>query len=200
MSRSPIALDADVEAGLRRLRLAAIRREAPEVLATAKAQRWAPEELLRVLVEAEIVSRDASNTRNRMTAARFRPSLATTEDINLAIDTRPMTSRVDGDGARLECVEGGGRDSSASDSARIHWVSRSERFATIGRWERSPSWRFRTHNVRHRSTPLVPPPHSPDTPVGHTASHIVRDRRSDWPQRRPLHERSTERRASRGRE
>ena len=52
--RTPIPLTADVEAGLRRLRLAAIRREAPDVLANAKAQRWAPEEVLRVLVEAEI--------------------------------------------------------------------------------------------------------------------------------------------------
>lgn len=58
--RAPIPLAADVEAALRRLRLAAIRREAPEVLATAKAQRWTPEEVLRVLVEAEITSRDAS--------------------------------------------------------------------------------------------------------------------------------------------
>ena len=69
--RTPTPLAADIEAGLRRLRLAAIRRQAPDVLATAKAQRWTPEETLRVLVEAEIVSRDESNTRNRMTAARF---------------------------------------------------------------------------------------------------------------------------------
>ena len=38
MSRTPMPLAADVEAGLRRLRLAAIRHQAPEVLATAKAQ------------------------------------------------------------------------------------------------------------------------------------------------------------------
>ncbi len=49
MTRTPIPLDADVEAGLRRLRLAAIRRTAPDVLATAKAQRWTPDEVLRVL-------------------------------------------------------------------------------------------------------------------------------------------------------
>ena len=79
MSRQPIPLAPDVEAGLRRLRLAAIRREAPDVLATAKTQRWAPDEVLRVLVEAEIASRDASNTRNRMTAARF-PIDKTLED------------------------------------------------------------------------------------------------------------------------
>ena len=54
-------LAADLTAGLRRLKLAAIRRVAPELLITAKTQRWNPEEFLRTLVEAEIASRDASN-------------------------------------------------------------------------------------------------------------------------------------------
>ena len=35
------------------------------MLATAKTQRWAPEELLRALVEVEITARDASNARLR---------------------------------------------------------------------------------------------------------------------------------------
>ena len=47
-------LDADLDAGLRRLKLAAIRRTAPEVLITAKTQRWTPEEVLRTLVETEL--------------------------------------------------------------------------------------------------------------------------------------------------
>ena len=42
--RSVPSLDADLDAGLRRLKLAAIRRTAPEVLITAKTQRWTPEE------------------------------------------------------------------------------------------------------------------------------------------------------------
>ena len=53
-ARTAPELPADLAAGLRRLKLAAIRRLAPEVLLTAKTQRWAPEELLRTLVEAEI--------------------------------------------------------------------------------------------------------------------------------------------------
>ena len=53
-------LDADLDAGLRRLKLAAIRRTAPEVLITAKTQRWTPEEVLRTLVETELAARDAS--------------------------------------------------------------------------------------------------------------------------------------------
>ncbi len=49
MNRQP-SLPADLEAGLRRLKLAAIRRNASEVLLTAKTQRWTPEETLRVLI------------------------------------------------------------------------------------------------------------------------------------------------------
>ena len=46
-------LPADLDAGLRRLKLAAIRRTVPEVLQTAKTQRWTCEEVLRTLVEPE---------------------------------------------------------------------------------------------------------------------------------------------------
>ena len=41
------ALPDDLEAVLRRLRLPHIRRVAPEVLATARSQRWEPAEVLR---------------------------------------------------------------------------------------------------------------------------------------------------------
>ena len=81
--RTPPTLPADLEAGLRRLRLAAIRREAPELLLTAKTQRWAPEELLRTLIDTEIAARDRSNVVNRLTAARF-PVTKTLEEFNLA--------------------------------------------------------------------------------------------------------------------
>jgi len=68
---SPPVLPADLEAGLRRLRLGTIRRNAPEVLLTAKTQRWTPEETLRVLIDLEVTARDESNTRSRMKAGRF---------------------------------------------------------------------------------------------------------------------------------
>ncbi|MGO9925663.1 MAG: IS21-like element helper ATPase IstB [Mycobacterium sp.] len=64
-------LAADLDAALRRLKLATVRRSAAEVLQVAKTQRWTPEEVLRTLVEAEIASRDASNTANRLKAAAF---------------------------------------------------------------------------------------------------------------------------------
>jgi len=64
-------LPADLAAGLRRLKLAAMRRLAPELLVTAKTQRWRPEEFLRTLADAEITSRDASNARTRLRCAAF---------------------------------------------------------------------------------------------------------------------------------
>jgi DNA replication protein DnaC len=91
MTRPPIPLAADVEAGLRRLRLAAIRRLAPEVLATAKAQRWPPDEVLRVFVEAETAARDESNCRNRMSMARF-PIDKTLDEFRLAESSIPTSS------------------------------------------------------------------------------------------------------------
>jgi DNA replication protein DnaC len=71
--------------------LATIRRRAPEVLLTARTQRWTPEETLRVLVDAEIAARDASNTRARMTAARF-PVVKTLAEFNLAESSIPAAS------------------------------------------------------------------------------------------------------------
>ena len=85
------ALPADLEAGLKRLKLSTIRTQAPEILLTAKTQRWAPEETLRVLVDLEIASRDRSNTRNRMTAARF-PVVKTFDEFNLAKSSIPRAS------------------------------------------------------------------------------------------------------------
>ena len=70
MTAAAPPLAPDLTEGLRRLKLAAMRRLAPELLLTAKTQRWAPEELLRTLVEAEISARDASNARTRLKSRR----------------------------------------------------------------------------------------------------------------------------------
>lgn len=64
-------LEADLEAGLRRLKLRRIRELAPELLQTARTQRWRPEELLASLVREEIAAREASNLARRTKAARF---------------------------------------------------------------------------------------------------------------------------------
>jgi DNA replication protein DnaC len=86
MTATTPVLAADLTEGLRRLKLAAMRRLAPELLLTAKTQRWSPEELLRTLVEAEITARDASNARTRLKTAAF-PVTKTLEDFDRKIST-----------------------------------------------------------------------------------------------------------------
>lgn len=70
-ARPSEAVLAELEALARKLRLKYIRQEAPEVCLTAKAQRWDPAEMLRVLLTAEIEGRERSATENRRRAARF---------------------------------------------------------------------------------------------------------------------------------
>jgi DNA replication protein DnaC len=85
---SPPPLPADLADGLKRLKMAAMRRLAPELLVTAKTQRWKPEEFLRTLVEAEIAARDASNARTRLRAASF-PVTKTLEEFDVAASSIP---------------------------------------------------------------------------------------------------------------
>jgi DNA replication protein DnaC len=72
-TRTPTApaLDAELEALLRRMRLPHIRRVAPEVLATARSQRWDPAEIVRVLMAEEVAGRDRSSIATRRAAAAF---------------------------------------------------------------------------------------------------------------------------------
>ena len=56
---------------LRRMRLPYMRAAAPDVLATARSQRWDPAEVLRVLLEEEAAGRDAATRRQRRKAAGF---------------------------------------------------------------------------------------------------------------------------------
>jgi DNA replication protein DnaC len=86
MSAAAPALAPDLADGLRRLKLAAMRQLAPELLLTAKTQRWTPEELLRTLVEAEITARDASNARTRLKAAAF-PLVKTLDEFDRAVSS-----------------------------------------------------------------------------------------------------------------
>lgn len=91
MTGPTAVLAADLDAGLRRLRLGAMRRLAPELLVTAKTQRWAPEEVVRTLIETEIASRDASNTRARLKAAAF-PVTKTLDEFDVkASSIKPAT-------------------------------------------------------------------------------------------------------------
>lgn len=85
------ALPGDLDAGLRRLKLATMRRLAPELLLTAKTQRWNPEEFLRTLLEAELAARDESNVRTRMKAAAF-PVIKTVEEFDVATSSIPRAT------------------------------------------------------------------------------------------------------------
>ena len=91
MNTTPPALAADLEGGLRRLKLASMRRLAPELLVTAKTQRWTPEEFLRTLVEAEITARDASNTHTRRRLAGF-PVTKTLDAFDVSVSSIPAAT------------------------------------------------------------------------------------------------------------
>jgi len=62
---APPPLPDELDALLRRLRLPYIRKAAPEVVATAKAQRWEPSEVLRVLLAEEAAGRDRATISQR---------------------------------------------------------------------------------------------------------------------------------------
>jgi DNA replication protein DnaC len=91
MTTTPPPLAADLNAGLRRLKLAAMRRLAPELLITAKTQRWNPEEFLRTLIDAEITSRDESNARTRMRQAAF-PVTKRLDDFDVTASSIPKAT------------------------------------------------------------------------------------------------------------
>jgi DNA replication protein DnaC len=61
----------DLLAVLTRMRLPYLRKAAPEVLATARAQRWDPAEVVRVLLSEEITGRDAATRRMRRKTANL---------------------------------------------------------------------------------------------------------------------------------
>lgn len=121
MKASPPALPDELTAALRRMRLPYVRAAAPEVLATARAQRWDPAEVLRVLLADEIAGRDAATRRQRAKAAGF-PSGKTFE------------SWRSGDSSISAATQGGLRT--------LEWVGRAENLAVAG-----PSGTGKSHFV-----------------------------------------------------
>lgn len=85
------ALAPDLLAGLTRLKLSRIRALAPELLQTAKTQRWTPEEFLRTLVEAEIAARDTANQTARLKAAAF-PAVKSLDSFKVAHSSVPQAT------------------------------------------------------------------------------------------------------------
>src|SRR4051812_20339596 len=118
---TPPPLPADLNEGLKRLKMAAMRRLAPELLVSAKTQRWRPEEFLRTLVETEIAARDASKVRTRMRQAAF-PVTKTLEDFDAGTSTWPPAGTATwplthGRGSSAESKHGPRRDEEASMEA-----------------------------------------------------------------------------------
>ena len=64
-------IDAELDRVARRLRLPYLRAVAPDVLTTAKAQRWAPAEIIKALLIAEENGRDHSTITNRRRKAHL---------------------------------------------------------------------------------------------------------------------------------
>jgi DNA replication protein DnaC len=91
MSTTAPPLAPDLVAGLRRLKLSTVRAIAPDICQTAKTQRWAPDEFLRTLIEAEISARDESNYQNRLKVAGF-PVPKTLDDFKVQISSVPKAT------------------------------------------------------------------------------------------------------------
>ncbi len=92
-------------------KLAAMRQLAPELLITAKTQRWAPEELLRTLIDAELAARDASNARTRMKSAAF-PVIKTLAELDRSACSIP--------GPTLDYL------------ASLEWITAAENLCLVG--------------------------------------------------------------------
>jgi DNA replication protein DnaC len=104
------------------MRLPYLRKAAPDVLATARAQRWDPAEVVRVLLGEEVIGRDAATRRMRRKAANF-PTGKTfsswrSEESSIPEPTQQALST-------------------------LEWISRAENLAVAGPsgTGKSPSWR-----------------------------------------------------------
>ena len=116
----PPALPPELTAVLSRLRLPYIRRAAPEVLATARSQRWDPAETLRVLLVEEAAGRDAATKATRRRAAGF-PSGKTLEswretDSSIPIPTQHALATLEWLGRAENLVLAG-----PSGTGKTHW-------------------------------------------------------------------------------
>jgi hypothetical protein len=67
----PPPLPTELDVLFRRMRWPYMRRAAPEVCATARAQRWDPAEVLRVLFLEEVAGRDLANAPDAPASGRL---------------------------------------------------------------------------------------------------------------------------------
>jgi IstB-like ATP binding protein len=136
---APPPLDAGLEQLLRRMRLPHMRRVAPEVLATAKAQRWDPAEVLRALLAEEVAGRDRSALGTRRARAGF-PTGKTFEAWDERLSSIPAPTQ-----QALRTLE---------------WIGRHENLVVCG--PRAPAkYSCSKHSARPPSTPAGTSPGSP---------------------------------------
>ena len=109
----------DLAAVLKRMRMPYLRAAAPEVLATARAQRWDPTEVLRVLLAEEVRGRDEATRAARRKAAG-RPAGKTFASWRESDSSIPVPTQ--------------------SALATLEWVGRAENLAISG-----PSGTGKTH-------------------------------------------------------
>ncbi|MCM3485371.1 IS21-like element helper ATPase IstB [Kocuria rosea] len=114
-------LPEDLAAVLKRMRMPYLRAAAPEVLATARSQRWDPTEVLRVLLAEEARGRDEATKAARRKAAGL-PAGKTFESWREADSSIPVPTQ--------------------SALATLEWVGRAENLAISG-----PSGTGKTHFV-----------------------------------------------------
>jgi DNA replication protein DnaC len=107
---APPPVPDELAAVLRRMRLPYVRAAAPEVLATARAQRWDPAEVLRVLLAEEAAGRDQATRRMRRRTAAL-----PTEDVRL-MEVRRL-------------LHPGTHPGGAAD---LEWIGRAENLAGSG--------------------------------------------------------------------
>jgi DNA replication protein DnaC len=111
----------ELERILRRMRLPYLRKAAPDVLATARAQRWDPAEVLRVLLNEEVIGRDAATRRMRRKQAAF-----------------PTGKTFSSWRAEESCIP----EATQNSLMTLEWISRAENLAIAG-----PSGTGKSHFV-----------------------------------------------------
>ncbi len=129
VSSSAPPLPEDLTAVLKRMRLPYLRAAAPEVLATAKAQRWDPAEVLRVLLDEEVRGRDRATRTMRRKAAGL-PSGKSFDSWREQDSSIPIATQ--------------------SALATLEWVHRAENLAISG-----PSGTGKTHLVEALASKVI---------------------------------------------
>ena len=145
---APPPLTEELTALLRRMRLPYLRSAAPEVLATARAQRWDPAETLRVLLAEEVAGRDDATRRQHRRAAGLPAgkTFASWREHDSSIPaphpTRPGHAGVDRAGGEPRCYRALGRKThlvealahAAIDAGRrVAWFTLESLTAAVGR-------------------------------------------------------------------